>query len=207
MEKFTKLTAVAAPMDVANVDTDQLIPKQFLKRTEKDGYGQFLFYNWRFLADGSLNPAFILNQEPYDKARILVAGENFGCGSSREHAPWALAGFGIRAVIAPSFADIFRNNCVSNGLLTIAVEKQLVDELLKRIPADKSYRLTIDLGEQTVSASDGFAFSFGVDPAVKKRLMEGLDAIDLTLAKEDKIAKYEAVNAQPWRAAAIRQQA
>ena len=200
MEKFTSLTAVAAPMDAANVDTDQLIPKQFLKRVEREGYGQYLFFDWRYLDDGSPNPEFILNQKPYDQAKILVARENFGCGSSREHAPWALQDYGLKAIIAPSFADIFKNNCQKIGLLTIELPAAQVDGFIKKIQANPGYTVTVDLPGQTVTGQDGESATFEVDPHYKRLLTEGLDFISVTLEHESAIEEYEQKHRAPWQA-------
>lgn len=201
MEKLVKFSGLVAPLPRANIDTDQIIPKQFLKRVERSGFGEFLFYNWRIRPDGSPDPGFVLNQPRYQGARILVAGENFGCGSSREHAPWALLDYGFRVLIAPSFADIFKANCFQNGILPIALEPQLCGEWLKRAEANEGYRLTVDLPAQTLTGSDGYACSFGVDPFRKRCLIEGLDDIALTLQNEAAIKDYERSHAATWQAA------
>jgi 3-isopropylmalate/(R)-2-methylmalate dehydratase small subunit len=180
-----------APLDRANVDTDAIIPKQFLKRIERSGFGQFLFYDWRFEEDGKPNASFVLNQEPYNQATILLARENFGCGSSREHAPWALLDFGFRAVIAPSFADIFYNNCFKNGILPIRLTEEQVAELFERTNRTKGYQLTIDLEQQVITDSDGLSFSFEVDEYRRYCLLNGLDDIGITLQSEAAIAAYE----------------
>ncbi len=179
-------------MDRANVDTDQIIPKQFLKRIERTGFGQFLFFDWRQLPDGSPDPQFELNRPEYRAATILLARRNFGCGSSREHAPWALEDFGFRAIIAPSFADIFYNNCFKNGLLPIRLDEAQVDDLFRRAARHPGYRLTIDLEHQAIRDEQGLSLSFDVEPFRRHCLLNGLDDIGLTLAHEDKIAAYEA---------------
>jgi len=201
MRPFNTLTALVAPLDQPNVDTDQIVPKQFLKRVERTGFGQFLFYDWRFLPDGSPNPEFVLNQPRYQGAQVLLTRENFGCGSSREHAPWALLDCGFRVIIAPSFADIFRTNCTKNGILPVELPADVVDDLFRRVTAQEAYRLTVDLEAQSVIGSDGFACTFEMDPFRKKCLLEGLDDIGLTLQVEDKIAAYEASHSEPWQAA------
>ncbi|HJT32829.1 MAG TPA: 3-isopropylmalate dehydratase small subunit [Pirellulales bacterium] len=194
MKPFTHHTGLVAPMDRANVDTDQIIPKQFLKRIERTGFGQFLFFDWRQLPDGSPDPKFELNRPEYRGATILLARRNFGCGSSREHAPWALEDFGFRAIIAPSFADIFYNNCFKNGLLPIRLDEALVDDLFRRAAEYPGYRLTIDLQNQTIRDEHGLDLSFDVEPFRRHCLLNGLDDIGLTLAHEDKIAAYEAAS-------------
>lgn len=189
MERFTKHTGLVAPLDRANVDTDQIIPKQFLKRIERTGFGEFLFYDWRYLPDGQANSSFVLNEPRYQGASILVAGKNFGCGSSREHAPWALGEFGFRAIIAPSFADIFANNCFKNGMLPIAVP---VEEIMKRAQEIESYQLTVDLGPQMITDEHGLSIPFTVGSFQRYCLLEGLDDIGLTLRHEEAIKAYEA---------------
>lgn len=201
MEKFVKLTGVVVPLDMAHVDTDQLVPKQFLKSVEREGYGEVLFYHHRYDEAGNLVDEFVLNQPHYQEATILLARENFGSGSSREHAPWALQDYGFRALIAPSFADIFKANSYKIGLLPIEIETALVDDLFKRIEAKPGYRLTVDLKEQTISGPDGFACIFPVDPFRKHCLLEGLDEVGLTLTHEQAIADYEKNHAEPWQAA------
>ncbi|MCL6587317.1 MAG: 3-isopropylmalate dehydratase small subunit [Anoxybacillus sp.] len=188
--QFTIHTGKVAGLDRANIDTDQIIPKQFLKRIERTGFGKFLFYDWRYLADGTPNPDFALNRLENEGATILVANENFGCGSSREHAPWALADYGFRAVIAPSFADIFYNNCLKNGLLPIRLEKQDVEYLLKESKR-ADYELTISLEEQRVFDKAGFDRTFAIDPYRKQLLLKGWDEIDLTFMYEPYIVEYE----------------
>ena len=193
MEPFVKLTGVAAPIDRVNIDTDQIIPAIYLKRIERSGYGQFLFSSWRFNEDGSPNPDFVLNDPNYQNPRVLVAGRNFGCGSSREHAPWALEDFGIRCVIAPSFADIFFNNCFQNGLLPIALPEEDVRRILDKLKDNPGAQLTVDLEAQRVWDEDEeIAVSFDVDQFRKYCLLNGLDDIGLTLQDEDAIAAFEA---------------
>jgi 3-isopropylmalate/(R)-2-methylmalate dehydratase small subunit len=191
MNAFHKHTGLVAPLDRANVDTDQIIPKQFLKRIERTGFGQFLFYDWRYLPDGQPNPSFVLNEPRYHGASILVADKNFGCGSSREHAPWALGEFGFRAIIAPSFADIFANNCFKNGMLPITLTADQVAEIMKRAKEQDGYQLTIDLERQTVEDSQGLSILFVVGEFQRYCLLEGLDDIGLTLRHEDAIRAYE----------------
>lgn len=192
MQPFRTHTGKVAPLLRANVDTDQIIPKQFLKRIEKTGFGEFLFYDWRRKSDGTLDPAFTLNQPRYQGASILVAGKNFGCGSSREHAVWALENFGFRAVIAPAFADIFANNCVQNGVLTVVLSEDQVAEIGRRAEEIAGYELTIDLEKRQVNDGQGFSANFTIDDSVRHRLLEGLDDIGLTLLHEADIAAYEA---------------
>jgi len=192
MNKFTEHTGIVAPLDRANVDTDQIIPKQFLKRIERTGFGEFLFFDWRYLPDGSLNPKFILNEPRYQGASILVAAKNFGCGSSREHAPWALGEYGFKVVIAPSFADIFFNNCFKNGMLPIVLPEPVVLEILQRTQENEGYKLHVDLEKQTVSDDIGLSATFEVSEFQRYCLLEGLDDIGLTLRHEDAITAYEA---------------
>ena len=193
MQHFTIHQGVVATMDRANVDTDQIIPKQFLKRIERTGFGQFLFYDWRFLDDGStVDPNFELNRVDVKGASILVARKNFGSGSSREHAVWALADYGFRSVIAPSFADIFFNNCFKNGLLPIVLPEADIDELFRRAAEHSPYQLTVDLEQQTISDDLGFERAFEVEPHRRHCLLHGLDDIAQTLQHEEKIAAYEA---------------
>src|SRR5436853_4006454 len=191
MDPFTKLTGIIAPLDRPNVDTDQIIPKQFLKRVERTGFGEFLFYDWRYHEDGSVCPGFELNAPGYKGASILAAGKNFGCGSSREHAPWALLDYGFRAIIAPSYADIFYNNCFKNGLLPVQLSEAEVDRLFTAASAIPGYELTIDLERQWVVDDWGNKFGFAVDPFRRECLLKGLDDIGLTLQHEDAIAEYE----------------
>ena len=200
MEKFTQLTGVAAPLPLINVDTDMIIPKQFLKTIKRSGLGRNLFDEMRYDTQGNEIPDFVLNRPAYRDAQILVAGENFGCGSSREHAPWALLDFGIRAVIAPSYADIFFNNCFKNGILPIVLPQEEVDALMKDAEKGANARMTIDLEAQTVTSSDGRVFHFEVDPFRKHCLLNGLDDIGLSLEKAAFIESFEAKSAQsrPW---------
>jgi 3-isopropylmalate/(R)-2-methylmalate dehydratase small subunit len=191
MERFTRHSGLVAPLDRVDVDTDQIIPKQFLKSIARTGFDAGLFYDWRTLPDGSPNPEFVLNKPEYQGASILVSGRNFGSGSSREHAPWALQQFGFRAVIAPSFGDIFRNNCYQNGLLPVSVPENVVRQLLDRAVSEPGYRLTIDLENQTVSDERDALASFDIDPAVKHRLLNGLDDIGLTLQHASDIDAFE----------------
>ena len=192
MKPFRTHTGMVVPLDRANVDTDQIIPKQFLKRIERTGFGEFLFYDWRFEPDGKLNLSFGLNQPRYRGASILVTGKNFGCGSSREHAPWALADFGFRAIIAPSFADIFANNCMKNGLLPVTLPEDVVATIIERASASQSYELTVDLEARRVTDDSGLSASFVIDDFQRNCLLEGLDDIGLTLLHEADIAAYEA---------------
>ena len=190
MSGFKTLTGKAVALDRVNVDTDQIIPKQFLKRIEKTGFGQFLFYGWRYLEEGKLNPEFELNQPENQNASILVANENFGCGSSREHAPWALQDYGFKVIIAPSFADIFYQNCLKNGVLPIKLEKEKVEYLLNAAK-NQPYELTINLEEETLSDSQGFSASFPVTAYWKKMLVNGWDEIEITLQLDEEISSYE----------------
>jgi 3-isopropylmalate/(R)-2-methylmalate dehydratase small subunit len=192
MNSFKQHTGIVAPLDRANVDTDQIIPKQFLKRIERTGFGEFLFFDWRYLPDGTPNPKFILNEPRYAGASILVAGKNFGCGSSREHAPWSLAEYGFRAIISTSFADIFANNCFKNGMLPIVLPDSVVLEIFQRTQENEGYKLNIDLEKQTVTDEIGLSASFQVSEFQKYCLLEGLDDIGLTLRHEDAIEAYEA---------------
>ncbi|MCH2514807.1 MAG: 3-isopropylmalate dehydratase small subunit [Dehalococcoidia bacterium] len=198
MEKFTKLQGIVAPLDRANVDTDQIIPKQFLKRIERTGFGEFAFFDWRYLEDGVPNPDFILNQDRYRDASILVGGGNFGSGSSREHAPWALMEMGFRAIIAPSFADIFRNNCMQNGLLPVILDSSEVDTVMARALRGSGYSATVDLESQTVTDDQGLDASFEVDPFRKNSLLKGLDDVGITLNYEDSIESFESNRAARW---------
>jgi 3-isopropylmalate/(R)-2-methylmalate dehydratase small subunit len=191
MKPFTKHTGIAAAMDRANVDTDQIIPKQFLKRIERSGFGQYLFFDWRFHEDGSDNPEFELNLPRNKDASVLLARRNFGSGSSREHAVWAIDDYGIRCVIAPSFADIFYNNCFKNGVLPIALSEAQVEELFERHAAVAQFSLNIDLEAQTVSDGNGFLTRFEIESFRRQCLLNGLDDIGLTLAHEAKIDEYE----------------
>ena len=216
MEKYEKFSAIVAPMDRANVDTDLIIPKQFLKSIKRSGFGPNLFDELRYLDEGfpgqdcsnrPLNPEFVLNQSRYSGAGILLARTNFGCGSSREHAPWAMTDFGFKAVIAPSFADIFFNNSFKNGLLPIVLEEEVVDGLFKEVEANSGYSLTIDLASQQILKPDGSAIPFDVDPFRKHCLLEGLDDIGLTLQDADAIKEYEKQRRAeaPWLFDAITQ--
>ncbi len=191
MKSFTTHTGLAVAMDRANVDTDQIIPKQFLKRIERTGFGEFLFWDWAKLDDGAPNPAFELNRPEAKGASILVARRNFGCGSSREHAPWALEDYGFRVIIAPSFADIFYNNCFKNSMLPIRLSEELVDKIFSQAAKHGNYRLTTDLENCTLSDEHGFSTSFEVDSFRRHCLLNGLDDIGLTLEHEDKILAYE----------------
>ena len=200
MEKFDKLTGIAAPLDIINVDTDMIIPKQFLKTIQRSGLGKNLFDEMRYAPDGQEIADFVLNQAAYREAQILVAGDNFGCGSSREHAPWALLDFGIRCIIAPSFADIFYNNCFKNGILPIVLPQTEVDKLMDDAKRGANATISVDLENQTINGPDGGTISFEVDGFRKQCLMEGLDDIGLTLQKAQAIDAYEeTLDAQPWR--------
>jgi 3-isopropylmalate/(R)-2-methylmalate dehydratase small subunit len=192
MQPFRAHKGLVAPLDRANVDTDQIVPKQFLKRIERTGFGRFLFYDWRYAPDGGLNAEFLLNLPQFAGASILVAGKNFGCGSSREHAPWALADFGFRVILAPSFADIFATNCFKNGLLTVTLPEAEIAILLARAGSRPGYQLTVDLEAATVRDDDGFAASFAIDPFRRSCLLDGMDEIALTLQHEALIAAFEA---------------
>jgi 3-isopropylmalate/(R)-2-methylmalate dehydratase small subunit len=200
MDKFTTLTGVAAPLPMINVDTDKIIPKQYLKIVDRSGLGKALFDELRYKPDGSENPDFVLNQPAYRQAKILVAGENFGCGSSREHAPWALMDFGIRCVIASSFADIFYSNSFKNGMLLVKLPQAIVNELMDDAKKGANARLSIDLAAQTITRPDGGTVKFDIDPFLKDCLLNGLDDIGITLKKESKIAAYEQKQrlTQPW---------
>jgi len=209
MRPFTRIEGLVAPMDRANVDTDAIIPKQFLKSIKRTGFGPNAFDEWRYLDHGEpgmdnsrrpLNPDFVLNQARYQGASVLLARENFGCGSSREHAPWALEDYGFRAIIAPSYADIFYNNCFKNGLLPIVLPAEVVEQLFKETYAAEGYRLTVDLAAQTVTTPAGESFAFEVDAERKHRLLNGLDDIGITLQYTDRIKAYEARRKQeaPW---------
>ena len=191
MEKFTSLTSVAAPLPMINVDTDMIIPKQFLKTIKRTGLGKSLFYEMRFDDGGKENPDFVLNQPAYRNAKILVAGDNFGCGSSREHAPWALLDFGIRCVISTSFADIFYNNCFKNGILPVAVSPEDLAKLMDDAERGANATLTVDLESQEIRGPDGGVVRFDIDPFRKKCLLEGLDDIGLTMQKADSIQAFE----------------
>lgn len=209
MQPFTKLNGLVAPLDRANVDTDAIIPKQFLKSIKRSGFGPNAFDEWRYLDHGEpgmdnskrpLNPDFVLNQARYQGASVLLTRENFGCGSSREHAPWALEDFGFKVVIASSFADIFFNNCFKNGMLPIVLSAQDVDSLFNEVEAIEGYKLNVDLAAQTVTTPSGKAYSFEVDEVRKHNLLNGLDDIGLTMQQQDKIKAFEAKHkqVQPW---------
>jgi 3-isopropylmalate/(R)-2-methylmalate dehydratase small subunit len=194
MEPFRTLTALAAPLDRSNVDTDQIIPKQFLKRIERTGYGEFLFFDWRRTPNGDPNPEFELNNPRYQGAKILIAGKNFACGSSREHAAWALSDYGFRVVIAPTFADIFFSNAGKNGIVLVRLNEEQVAQLLSNAKTIEGYELTVSLEEQTVTDTHGFHATFEVDPFRKFCLIEGLDDIGLTLRHEAELNTYEAAH-------------
>ena len=198
LEKFRKLTSIVAPLDRANVDTDQIIPKQFLKRIERTGFGEFAFFDWRYLEDGVLNPDFILNEHRYRGANILVGGRNFGSGSSREHAPWALMEMGYKAIISTSFADIFRNNCMQNGLLPVVLEETEVDTIMARALRGAGYKVTVDLASQTVTDDLGLKTNFDIDPFRKLSLMAGLDDVGVTLEFTKAIDSYEGKQTKRW---------
>ena len=200
MDKFTQLTGVAAPLNMINVDTDMIIPKQFLKTIKRTGLGKSLFFEMRFDDDGAENPDFVLNKPAYRNAQIIVAGDNFGCGSSREHAPWALLDFGIRCVISTSFADIFHNNCFKNGILPIKVSKENLDKLMDDADRGANATLTVDLDAQVIKGPDGGEVGFEVDPFRRHCLLNGLDDIGLTMQKAESIDAFEAKQADeaPW---------
>src|SRR5499427_6375639 len=200
MEKFTQLTGVAAPLPIINLDTDKIFPAVYLKTIERTGLSKWLFDEIRYRPDGSENPDFVLNQAPYRDAEILIGADNFGCGSSREHAPWALLDFGIRCIIAPSFADIFYNNCFKNGILPISLPEDIVDALMDDAERGANAVISVDLEKQEIRGPDGGCIKFDIDPFRKQCLLNGWDDIGLTLRSEDKISAYEARNrvAQPW---------
>lgn len=200
MDKFTTLTGIAAPMPLVNIDTDMIIPKQFLKTIHRSGLGKNLFDEMRYNADGSENPDFVLNKPAWRDAQIIVAGDNFGCGSSREHAPWALKDFGIRSVISTSFADIFYNNCFQNGILPVVLPQDAVDALMRDAGHGANARITVDLERQVVTGADGTEYPFQIDPHRRHNMLEGLDDIGLTLAKSAEIGGYEQriAQSQPW---------
>ncbi|MEK4522899.1 3-isopropylmalate dehydratase small subunit [Psychrobacillus sp. FSL W7-1457] len=187
MEPINEINSIVTPLNRKNVDTDQIISKEFLKRIERTGFGKYLFYHWRFDAEGNERPDFILNDERYKESTILVAHENFGCGSSREHAPWAILDYGFRVVIAPSFADIFYNNCMKNGILPIKLSVEEVEAILSK----ENYSIEVNLEEQTIVGEDGVSYSFPIDPYQKKMLLNGWDEISLTFQYEDHIKAYE----------------
>lgn len=200
MEAYKKHSSVAAVMNRSNVDTDQIIPKQFLKKVERSGFGVHLFHDWRYLEDGSDNPEFELNRPEFKGAKILVAGDNFGCGSSREHAPWSIADYGFNTIISTSFADIFFNNCFKNGILPIKVDTDTLKALMDEVEASPGIEITVDLASQQITTPGGQAISFDVDPFRKDTLLKGLDDIGWTLQFEDKISEYEVQHRQqlPW---------
>jgi 3-isopropylmalate/(R)-2-methylmalate dehydratase small subunit len=200
MKPFRKHQGSAVALDRVNVDTDQIIPKQFLKRIERTGFGEFLFYDWRRTPDGKVDESFVLNHPRHKGASILIAGKNFGCGSSREHAVWALSDYGFRAVIAPSFADIFANNSTKNGFLNVTLAEKEVAELMRRSQEREGYSITVDLEKKKVYDDDGFSASFEVDDFVRQCLLNGLDDIGLTLQHEPEIAAYESKHRSPWLA-------
>jgi 3-isopropylmalate/(R)-2-methylmalate dehydratase small subunit len=191
MEPFVRHTARVAVLNRVNVDTDQIIPKQFLKRIERTGFGRFLFYDWRFLDDGRPNPEFELNRKEFEGAGILLTGANFGCGSSREHAPWALLDYGFRVLLAPSFADIFYNNCFKNGMLPVRLSDEHLEPLLRKSVESPGYSLTVDLEAQEITGEGGLAIPFEVEPFRRESLLEGLDDIGLTLRHEERIRAFE----------------
>jgi 3-isopropylmalate/(R)-2-methylmalate dehydratase small subunit len=199
MKPFERLRGIVAPLDALNVDTDQIIPKQFLKRIERTGYEDFLFFDWRYRDDGKTpNPDFEMNAPRYQGASILVARDNFGCGSSREHAPWALHDYGIRAILAPSFADIFYNNCFNNGMLPVCLPAETIEKIFRDLRANDGYELTISLIDQQIVAPDGSVYRFEIDPFLKERLLNGWDQIGLTLRHENKISAYEKRGQSPF---------
>ncbi|MFB9275209.1 3-isopropylmalate dehydratase small subunit [Cohnella cellulosilytica] len=191
MEAFVQLNGLVAPVDRVNVDTDAIIPKQFLKRIERSGFGQFLFFEWRWDEQGNVIPEFNLNKPRYQGASVLLSRANFGCGSSREHAPWAIMDYGFRCIIAPSFADIFYNNCFKNGILPIKLSEEQVDDLFKRTEAKEGYKLNVDLEKQVITDEDGLSISFEIDAHRRNFLLQGLDDIGLTLQHEASITAYE----------------
>ncbi|MFC7682098.1 3-isopropylmalate dehydratase small subunit [Paenibacillus sp. GCM10028914] len=191
MQPFTKLTGIVGPVDRVNVDTDAIIPKQFLKRIERTGFGQFLFYEWRFDEQGAVIDSFSLNQPRYEGASVLISRANFGCGSSREHAPWAIMDYGFRVVIAPSFADIFYNNCFKNGILPIKLSEEQVEDLFQRTRAQEGYQLTVDLDNKSISDGKDLRIEFDLDEHRRQFLLQGLDDIGLTLQHESEIDAYE----------------
>lgn len=191
MEEFKTLTGIVGPVDRVNVDTDAIIPKQFLKRIERTGFGQFLFYEWRFDTEGNVNPEFELNKPRYEGASVLVSRVNFGCGSSREHAPWAILDYGFRCVIAPSYADIFYNNCFKNGILPIVLSEEQVEDLFQRTAEHDGYQLTVDLENKVLTDQYGLSIAFDLDEHRRQFLLQGLDDIGLTLQHEELITAYE----------------
>jgi 3-isopropylmalate/(R)-2-methylmalate dehydratase small subunit len=196
MQPYSTHTGLVLPLDRVNVDTDQMVPKQFIKWLTREGYGRVLFYDWRYLPGEKPNPDFVLNFQKYKGASVLLARANFGCGSSREHAPWAIADYGFRAIIAPSYADIFYNNCFKNGILPVTLPEGQIDELFRREQATPGYQLTVDLPKQIVTDAQGLSLGFEVDPFRKRVLLEGLDDIGLTLKHEPDITAFEKSHAQ-----------
>jgi len=194
MQPFKKHTGLVAPMDRVNVDTDQMVPKQFLKLCTREGFGRFLFYDWRYLPGEKPNPEFVLNYPRYNGASILIARDNFGCGSSREHAPWAILDYGFRVILAPSYADIFYNNCFKNGILPATLKSEQLDELFRRTEQQEGYLLTADLEQQTLTDDKGLRYSFDIDPFRKDCLLNGLDDIGLTMVHEAEISAFEKKN-------------
>jgi 3-isopropylmalate/(R)-2-methylmalate dehydratase small subunit len=192
MEEFKKFTGLVVPVDRVNVDTDAIIPKQFLKRIERTGFGQYLFFEWRFLENGEVNPEFNLNKARYNGASVLISRANFGCGSSREHAPWAIMDYGLKVVIAPSYADIFYNNCFKNGILPIVLSEEQVDDLFQRTNSNEGYTLSVDLEAKTLTDSLGLKINFELEEHRRQFLLQGLDDIGLTLQHSDEISAYEA---------------
>ncbi len=191
MEPFVEHIGMVAPLDRVNVNTDEITPARFLKTIRRTGFADILFANWRYNDDGTPNPDFVLNQPRYQGTSVLLAGDNFGCGSSREHAPWAIREYGFRCIIAPSFADIFYNNCFSNGILPVTLDQSAINELFSEVESHKGYRLAVDLGSQTISTLDGRTFHFDIDPFKRLMLLQGLDNIGWTLSHDDEITAYE----------------
>ncbi len=200
MEKFKEFKGLVATLDMSNVDTDQIVPKQFLKLIHRTDFGKYLFYHHRYTEDGGPNPDFVLHQPRFNGATILLTRENFGCGSSREHAPWALRDYGFRVLIAPSFADIFKTNCFKTGILPVELDGDTVEQWFKRVDAIPGYEITVDLVNQTLTGIDGFSSSFEVDRFLKHCLVEGLDQISLSLEHEAAIEAYEQTHREPWQA-------
>ena len=198
MEAFVKHKGLVAPLDRSNVDTDQIIPKQFLKRIERTGFGEFAFFDWRYLEPGVLNPEFILNEDRFKNASILVSGSNFGSGSSREHAPWALLDYGFKVIIAPSFADIFRNNCFQNGILSIILDKKEVDYLMGMSLSSRNYQLNVDLENEVIYDDEEFKANFEIDPFRRESLLKGQDEIARTLTSDSYIDTYEKNRIKRW---------
>jgi len=196
MNSFQQHTGLVAPLDRINVDTDQMVPKQFLKWVTREGYGRVLFYDWRYLEDETPNPTFVLNQPRYQGASVLLARANFGCGSSREHAPWAISQYGFRLLVAPSYADIFYNNCFKNGILPVILSNAQMDELFQRVEAREGYRLSVDLEKQIVFDAEGWEARFTIEADRKERLLKGLDDIGLSLTFDKKVQAYEKTHPQ-----------